>query len=106
MTRDSNTTNLSPGEQKENRSLGKRARIGILLIFLSIVVWLSILGVPFLPISSGFKWIVGLLLWLSSYAFWFLGLYMAGREVAGPFVNWFWKWLPWRKSPQGEIDGG
>ncbi|MDP7205251.1 MAG: hypothetical protein QGH11_06780 [Pirellulaceae bacterium] len=106
MTSDSDTTELSPGEKKGNRSLGKRARLGVLLIFLSIAVWFAILGVPFLHASSGFKWIVGLLLWLSSYAFWFLGLYMAGREVAGPFVNWFWKWLPWRKSPQGEIDGG
>ena len=106
MTSDSDKTGLPPGEQTEKRRLGKRARLGILLIILSFTLWLAILGVPFLPFSSGLKWIVGLLLWFSSYAFWFLGLYMAGREVASPFVNWFWKWLPWRKSAQGDVDGG
>ena len=106
MPSDSDNTDLPSGEQKEKRRLGKRARLGVLLIILSFTVWLAILGVPFLPFSSGLKWIIGLLLWFSSYVFWFLGLYMAGREVAGPFVNWFWKWLPWRKSVQGDIDGG
>jgi hypothetical protein len=106
MASDSKMTDVSTSEPGKVRRLGNRARLGIALIILSFVVWIMIFVVPFLPLTRGAKWTVGLVLWLGSYACWFLGLYLAGREVAGPIVNWLWKWVPWRKDVKEDTGSG
>tara|TARA_B100000809_G_scaffold208157_1_gene210752 strand:+ start:476 stop:796 length:321 start_codon:yes stop_codon:yes gene_type:complete len=97
MKSDLDTTDDGSAEPAGRRPLRKRAKIGIVLIILSFLIWFAIFVVPFLPYSGRVKWIVGIVLVICCYSCWFLGLFLAGREVAAPIMAWFWKWLPWTK---------
>jgi predicted permease len=106
MNSELDTTDDASPEPAGRRRLRKRAKIGIVLIILSFLIWFAIFAVPFLPYSGRVKWIVGVVLVICCYSSWFLGLFLAGREVAAPIMAWFWKWLPWKKSVKEDDEGG
>ena len=106
MNSELDTADDATAEPAGPRRLRKRAKIGIVLIILSFLIWFAIFVVPFLPLSGRVKWTVGVVLVICCYSSWFLGLFLAGREVAAPIMAWFWKWLPWKKSMKEDDEGG
>lgn len=106
MNSELDTTEDASPEPAGRRRLRKRAKIGIVLIILSFLIWFAIFAVPFLPLTGRVKWRVGVVLVICCYSSWFLGLFLAGREVAAPIMAWFWKWLPWKKRMKEDDEGG
>jgi hypothetical protein len=100
MTNDTETVDGESTEQEEPKKLGKRARLGVLLIILSFVIWLPIPFVPFLTISDKERVVLFVGLLIGSYIAWFLGLFLAGREVARRIVAWFFRLVPWKRKKQ------
>ena len=104
MTSDAETVDGETTEKEKPKKLGKRARLGVLLIILSFVIWLPIPFVPFLnipPLDKGV--LIGELL-IGSYIAWFLGLFLAGREVARRIAAWFFRLVPWKRKKQEAND--
>jgi hypothetical protein len=101
MTNDVETVDGESTEQEEPKKLGKRARLGVLLIILSFVIWLPIIAVvPFLNIPLKEKGVLAGELLIGSYIAWFLGLFLAGREVARRIAAWFFRLVPWKRKKQ------
>ena len=101
MTNDVETVDGESTEQEEPKKLGKRARLGVLLIILSFVIWLPIFAVvPFLDIPLKAKGVLVGELLIGSYIAWFLGLFLAGREVARRIATWFFRLVPWKRKKQ------
>ena len=96
MTSELDKTDGAPAKPRPR--LGKRAKLGIVLVVLSFLIFFTIPAIAFLPLSKGVKWYVGVGVLVFCYGIQYAGLYLAGREVAAPIMAWFWKWLPWRKS--------
>jgi len=101
MTSDAETVDGETTEKEKPKKLGKRARLGVLLIILSFVIWLPIIAVvPFLKIELKEKGLLAGELLLGSYIAWFLGLFLAGREVARRITAWFFRLVPWKRKKQ------
>ncbi|ESU31968.1 hypothetical protein G3A_13765 [Bacillus sp. 17376] len=74
-----------------------RYKIGMFLIISSFIIWVTPLGIPFLPLSSKMKVIsITSCLVLAEVAFW-LGAIMVGKEVAGKIRKYF-NPKNWRKQ--------
>lgn len=55
---------------------------GIILIALSFVFWAALGGVPFLPVSLGWKGVIVTFLLIAAEILFWLGCFMAGAEWA------------------------
>ncbi len=72
-------------------------KIGMSLIFSSIIFWIIPFGIPFLPLSSKIKVIsITSSLVLAEVVFW-IGAIMVGKEVAGKIRKYFTP-KNWRKK--------
>lgn len=78
-------------------------RIGIILIVISLVVWVSPLVVPFLPLSVSLKASImtGLII-VAEILFW-TGVVFAGKEVVGA-LRYYLNPKNWCIKNQGEAD--
>lgn len=103
MNSEPDTTDAAAAGPAGRRRLGKRAKLGIVLVVLSFLIFFAIPAIAFLPLAKGAKWYVGVGVLVFCYGIQYAGLYLAGREVAGPIMAWFWKWLPWRKSSDEDV---
>ena len=71
---------------------------GVILMSLSLLLWVCLLGVPFLPISmAGRGAVVTAVIVVAEAAFW-VGAAMAGPEAARRMRSW------WRSSRAPESD--
>ncbi|WLR54508.1 transporter suffix domain-containing protein [Mesobacillus subterraneus] len=76
-------------------------KIGMFLIISSFIIWVTPLGIPFLPLSSKTKVIsITSFLVLAEVTFW-LGAIMVGKEVAGKIRKYF-NPKNWRKKEKHE----
>ena len=77
-----------PAKSPEPKS--KRwARLGIVLILVSGVLWFSIFAVPFLSISTGAKAATAGALFAGVQVFWWTGAALAGPETVRRIKGWF-----------------
>ena len=106
MKSDLDTTDDGSAEPAGRRPLKKRAKIGIVLVILSFLIFFMIPAIAFLPLAKGAKWYVGVGVLVFCYSIQYAGFYLAGREVAEPIMAWFWKWLPWTKRMKEDDEGG
>lgn len=66
-----------------------RYKIGMFLIISSLILWVTPVGIPFLPLSSKMKVIsITSSLVLAEVTFW-IGAIMVGKEVAGKIRKYF-----------------
>ena len=106
MNSEPDTTDAASAEPAGRRRLGKRAKLGVVLVVLSFLIFFAIPAIAFLPLAKGAKWYVGVGVLVFCYGIQYAGLYLAGREVAGPIMAWFWNWLPWTKRMKEDDEGG
>ncbi len=106
MNSEPDTTDDGSAEPAGRRRLGKRAKLGVVLVVLSFLIFFAIPAIAFLPLAKGAKWYVGVGVLVFCYGIQYAGLYLAGREVAEPIMAWFWKWLPWTKRMKEDDEGG
>ena len=68
-----------------------RLVIGFSLILLSGVFFFSMLSVPWLPIDSRYKVILGGALFVGVQIAWWIGAALAGQAAIGAMFSWFWR---------------
>ena len=103
MTRDLDATDGVAAEPAGRRRLGKRAKLGIVLVVLSFLIFFALPAITFLPFSTGTKWYLSGGMVIFCYGMQYAGIFLAGPEVAGPVIAWFRNWLPWKKAAGKDV---
>ncbi len=70
------------------QSSGRYARIGIGLILLSGVFWFSLFAIPFTPLSTTNKALLGGTLFVGVQIAWWSGAALAGPRVVSKLTGW------------------
>ena len=93
------TTDQPLGAVRQRPPRTRWAFAGVILMSLSLLLWVSLLGVPFLPMSVAARGTVATgVIVVAEVAFW-LGAALAGPETARRMRSW------WRRSRSDERDG-
>ena len=64
-------------------------KIGVVLLLISILLWLSLLVIPFLPLSVGFKAGVAASVFIAAEVTFWLGVICTGREFVRRYKDRF-----------------
>lgn len=73
----------------ESRPLSLVSKIGLAIIGLSLVLWIVLPIVPFLPLTTRRKAAVALVIFILAEVTFYLGAFLAGKAVLLRFKAWF-----------------
>lgn len=76
-----------PAQDRQPRPV--LARLGVVLILLSGVLWFSLFAIPFLPWTLGQKTALGGVVFVGVQIAWWSGAALAGPSVVKKLTGWF-----------------
>ena len=86
------------------KSSNRWARLGIILILLSGVLWAPLPVIPFLSLGTGQKVVLASVLFTGVQIAWWVGAGLAGPKAVRAIRGWLRERLRWKKATGANVD--
>jgi VIT1/CCC1 family predicted Fe2+/Mn2+ transporter len=79
--------------------ISKTGRIGLIIVGISLLFWVFLPVIPFLPLKAGQKGILATVTFVLAEVLFYLGVFMAGKSVIQRYQKQLDPRRLWRKQP-------